>query len=1001
MNDGHPHNCPTCGRTLRSDIAEHLCPACLMTAAMQIDDRDDELPETETRLPYVPPTEGLLVAVEDDEDDAKPTWTAPREFGGYRLLKILGKGGMGVVYEAEQVSTGRRVALKLLGNQLDSPDVRARFLREGRLAAGVSHPNSVYVFGTEEIEGLPVITMEIAGGGTLQDALDRRGQLPVIEAVDAMLDVVDGLEAALAKDVLHRDIKPSNCFVDPDGRVKVGDFGLSISTISSVDTFATATGVALGTPAFASPEQLRGNSLDHRSDIYSIGSTLFTLLAGVQPFKGTNAVQIVAAVLDEVPKSLDQIRSDVPPELAAIVAKCLAKKPDMRFTNYASLRAALLPLSSRRPEPEPAPLIRRALAGMIDVSIAWTIPRTLLAASEGALYFGELWQSSLIWTFTVVSMVWYLGYFTLTEGIGEASLGKRLLSLKVTMKSGRKFGVKRALVRALLSLLALQSLLVMQMLFAFELLSLGWPPWTYGLIYLGISLALLLLPTITMRRHNGLAMAWDKATRTRVVMPAAGAVRIQTWDRLPASPALMKTDSLEAHPVLIGPFQQQRIILEGHWIEAVDPALGRTVWLRKRSSSLSDARRDVARSTRLRWLQSVHTDSETWDALEAKPGVPLSALVDSDAADWRGMRHWLYDLAIELASAAQDETLPEKLSLDQVWITQEGHAVLLDEVYPTTQPNGTLDVQNTAGQQAFLCAVAVKTRQHTVPIQARGVLDNLASGSFDRLSFLAGNLRSLLTKPARIDRGSRATAMLTVPLFLVATSLISWQASEQSFRAAAARWSDEYPGLPALSDVLLHRNELKVAVGDEALRAHLAGHYTKLLDDLEYRDDRSEMVATLGDGAANEFLRGVLSSPPEFDSTSLFRVDRQVADSLDSIRLQNQRFRPLKFLPFVVGVLAVIAILQLPAIVIFARTLGQVIFGFAVVDDSGKPVGRLRLLARWFIVWTPIALTLWLGTISPWAYLIMLPWLAGLAIAIRTPQRGWQELWTGTWLVPS
>jgi hypothetical protein len=191
----------------------------------------------------------------------------PCQFGGYRLRGLLGRGGMGTVYDAEQIATARRVALKMLGQGLDSPEMRKRFLREGRLAAGVSHPNSLYVFGSEEIEGVPVITMEIAGSGTLKDKLRRRGPLPTTEAVDAILDVIAGLEAAFAAGMLHRDIKPSNCFVSPDGSVKIGDFGLSVSTLARDDSYVTAAGVIMGTPAYASPEQLRGDDLDVRADV--------------------------------------------------------------------------------------------------------------------------------------------------------------------------------------------------------------------------------------------------------------------------------------------------------------------------------------------------------------------------------------------------------------------------------------------------------------------------------------------------------------------------------------------------------------------------------------------------------------------------------------------------------------------------------------------------------------------------------------------------------------
>ena len=159
-----------------------------------------------------------------------------QQFGNYRLIRKLGQGGMGAVFEADDLESGRRVALKLLAHSLESPEARNRFFREGRLAASINHPNSVYVYGTEEIDGTPAISMEHVLGGTLHDRVRQRGPLPVTEAVDAILQIIDGLEAAAAVGVLHRDVKPSNCFVDADGTVKVGDFGLSISTAVRGDT---------------------------------------------------------------------------------------------------------------------------------------------------------------------------------------------------------------------------------------------------------------------------------------------------------------------------------------------------------------------------------------------------------------------------------------------------------------------------------------------------------------------------------------------------------------------------------------------------------------------------------------------------------------------------------------------------------------------------------------------------------------------------------------------
>jgi serine/threonine protein kinase len=363
MNTSEKDKCKRCGAAIPETSTAKLCPACLMSGALE------------------PPggiAETISIAAGESLSLFGPS-EFPCEFGGYRLLGLLGRGGMGAVYEAEQLATGRRVALKMLGQQLDSPDMRQRFLREGRLAAGVNHPNSLYIFGSEEIEGLPVITMEIAGAGTLKDKLKERGPLPVAEAVDAILDVISGLQAAFANGVLHRDIKPSNCFVSPDGSVKVGDFGLSVSTLARTDTFVTAHGKILGTPAYASPEQLRGDALDVRADIYSVGATLFTLLTNRAPFEGDNAVQVVANAVNQKPKPLTEFRQDVPPGLVRVVARCLAKEPGGRYADYAALRNALLPFSSK--EPEPASINIRGSAGWICLSVLknQSLPRLIYA----------------------------------------------------------------------------------------------------------------------------------------------------------------------------------------------------------------------------------------------------------------------------------------------------------------------------------------------------------------------------------------------------------------------------------------------------------------------------------------------------------------------------------------------------------------------------------------------------------------------------------------------
>jgi serine/threonine protein kinase len=205
----------------------------------------------------------------------------------YELISILGSGGMGVVWKAVDTNNGRHVALKRLSkNHLADQDSVARFMREAQLASMISHPRVTFVYSTGRLGDQPFITMELMPGETLEDRVKKEGPLPVGEAVDKILDVIDGLDAAHQLGLIHRDVKPSNCFVDTDDRVKIGDFGLSKSVIAT-DIQLTRTGTFMGTPAYASPEQIRGAELDHRTDIYAVGATLCNLLTGRPPFVGT------------------------------------------------------------------------------------------------------------------------------------------------------------------------------------------------------------------------------------------------------------------------------------------------------------------------------------------------------------------------------------------------------------------------------------------------------------------------------------------------------------------------------------------------------------------------------------------------------------------------------------------------------------------------------------------------------------------------------------------
>jgi len=747
MNTSEKDKCKRCGAVIRSESTEKLCPACLMSGALE-------------------PSGGKAetVSLAPGESLSRYRYSEfPCKFGGYRLLGLLGRGGMGTVYEAEQLTTGRRVALKMLGQQLDSPDMRQRFLREGRLAAGVNHPNSLYVFGSEEIEGLPVITMEIAGAGTLKDKLKKRGPLAVTEAVDAVLDVISGLEAAFAAGVLHRDVKPSNCFVSPDGSVKVGDFGLSVSTLAKTDTFVTAHGKILGTPAYASPEQLRGDTLDLRADIYSVGATLFTLLTDRAPFEGDNAVQVVANAVNQKPKPLTELRQDAPPGLERVVARCLAKEPNGRYADYTALRNALLPFSSK--EPEPASMKVRLSAGWIDYLIAFLPPYVTIMLFIG----GEKLIVRPLVERTLYSARYYIAlfslgflYFSIVEGIWGAGLGKWLKGLRVVRRNGRPPGMGRALIRILIPILCVEGVRMPLMMALIS--DADWTGLQTAMYVVAANICawIPVLLILRARRENGFATVWDLASGTRVVVKPKGTVR-------PSIERAAKPEIPAEGAESLGPYRIIREMVPGKWIVAADPVLRRQVWLLRRSSlELSPARRNLSRHGRLRWLQKVVTADATWDAFEATEGVPFSSLLEGGKrVPWSSLRHWLGDLASELWDATGDNTLPAELSLDHVWVTSQGHAVLLDEPWPDVKNRAEcIPVGDLAGQQRFLNAVAACAESTSLPLHARGVLQNLEDGKFEKLSFLTGILRGLLDKPAEVSRGIRAGSIFMLGLYV-------------------------------------------------------------------------------------------------------------------------------------------------------------------------------------------------------------------------------------------
>src|SRR5215471_15134680 len=268
-----------------------------------------------------------------------------RTIGPYRIDRRIGAGGMGEVYRATDTRLGRPVAIKLLLPALASDaEVVRRFRQEPRAAAALNHPNICTVYDVGTWESRPFFAMEYMEGQTLRRQIGGR-PLPFDDLITMACAMVEAVEAAHAKGIVHRDIKPANIFVTASGLVKVMDFGLAkrVARADSVSTSNTTLltggltlpGTAVGTVAYMSPEQVRGEDLDTRSDLFSLGAVLYEMATGEQAFAGFASAVIVDAILQKTPERVSKLNPSAPPELEAIINKALEKNRDLRYQRAA------------------------------------------------------------------------------------------------------------------------------------------------------------------------------------------------------------------------------------------------------------------------------------------------------------------------------------------------------------------------------------------------------------------------------------------------------------------------------------------------------------------------------------------------------------------------------------------------------------------------------------------------------------------------------------------
>jgi serine/threonine-protein kinase len=272
--------------------------------------------------------------------------TPGTEIGPYRIDGVIGAGSMGDVFRAVDLGLNRGVAVKILSERhRESSELRARFTREGRAVAAISHPNVVQVFATGTYQDRPYIAMELLEGTDLASAVDARGPLPALSAARAILDAARGLHAASRAGLIHRDVKPSNLVLLADGRVKVTDFGLAKPVDPGSEPSLTALGVVVGTPDYIAPEQARGETIDERVDLYALGGTLYFLLTGVPPFRTGVAAEdkylkVVARHLKNPPPDARDRNPSADAALSELAKRMLAKKPGER-PDYPALIAEL------------------------------------------------------------------------------------------------------------------------------------------------------------------------------------------------------------------------------------------------------------------------------------------------------------------------------------------------------------------------------------------------------------------------------------------------------------------------------------------------------------------------------------------------------------------------------------------------------------------------------------------------------------------------------------
>jgi uncharacterized RDD family membrane protein YckC len=624
--------------------------------------------------------------------------------------------------------------------------------------------------------------------------------------------------------------------------------------------------------------------------------------------------------------------------------------------------------------------------------------RFLAGAMDDCIAYGPIWafliytsmdpldrlahertlHAALIW---LPFYIWYLSYYTFSEGAWGAALGKSICGLRVVGKDRQPPGIRRALLRVLVYTLpwVLPSLILMTMVPSSELSAVTHPSeWATGregsrfTDWAWVPLTISLF--ITMRRRNGYAALQDLASGTRVIVRP----KAQKRPLLAAVPFPPRVPSAE--PAGFGPYRASEVLWkagEEELVLAFDPALQRKVWIHVRplnAPPVSEARRDLSRAARLRWINRGRTETHAWDAYEAPDGQAFLSVVQT-AQPWDAVRFWLLDLAGELTASLEFQETAPQLSLSRLWLTSAGHLIILDFTAPglsggVTHSETSQTLADAGTAQRFLGTVARMGLQGgtanspdaaepipaLVPVHARSFLSSLGRRAFEEGRFIVGNLKSLVAKPAEVSRSRRMVSLAFVPVLalllggsfagIVSFDRIRWD------RAWAAMARD-LPSMRGAAEIYEYRTAHMtkgepVPENVENMGTYIVAHYSEWITNAAFWASSAGKLLSSDHRRA---LEDAVAKFPEPSATQIAAAERSTPRRLAEYDKEQRQMVLQVMLGLFAVVPAVMGLIEVIGAAAFGISPSLRLFGIAAVNRHGLPAGRWHLIGRALVVW--------------------------------------------------